>query len=98
VLEHPELMQVVMPLLRADFELIQTYVAADEPPLDIPMTAFGGLMDEDVTREDLEAWGAQTTAAFAARMLPGDHFYLTSNQRLLLPLLSKELYRYVLAS
>jgi medium-chain acyl-[acyl-carrier-protein] hydrolase len=98
VLEHPELMQVVMPLVRADFEVIQTYTAADEPPLDVPLTAFGGLMDEDVSREDLEAWGAQTTHAFTSRMLPGDHFYLTTNQHLLLPLLSQELYRHVLAA
>jgi len=94
VLEHPELMQVVLPLVRADFEVIQTYTAAAEPPLDIPLTAFGGLMDDDVSREDLEAWRAQTTRAFSLRMLPGDHFYLTTNQQLLLPLLSQELYRH----
>lgn len=98
VLEHPDLMKVVMPLLRADFELIETYVAEDEPPLDVPITVFGGLMDEDVPREDLEAWSAQTTGPFACRMLPGDHFYLMSNQHILLPLLAKELHRYVLAS
>jgi medium-chain acyl-[acyl-carrier-protein] hydrolase len=95
VLEHPELMQVVLPLVRADFEVIQTYEAADEPPLDVPLTAFGGLSDGEVSREDIEAWGAQTTRAFASRMLPGDHFYLTANQHLLLPLLSQELNRYV---
>jgi medium-chain acyl-[acyl-carrier-protein] hydrolase len=96
VLEHPELMKVVMPLLRADFELIETYVAADEPPLDVPMTVYGGMSDVDIPREALEAWGAQTTGPFTCRMLPGDHFYLTSNQRLLLlSLLAKELYRYV---
>lgn len=96
VLEHPELMKVIMPLLRADFELIETYVAADEPPLDVPMTVYGGMRDVDIPREALEAWSAQTTGPFACRMLPGDHFYLTSNQRLLLlSLLAKELYRYV---
>jgi medium-chain acyl-[acyl-carrier-protein] hydrolase len=98
VLEHPELMQIVMPLVRADFEVIQTYSAADELPLDVPLSAYGGLTDEEVSREDLEAWGAQTTRAFSARMLPGDHFYLTANQHLLLPLLAQELNRYGHAS
>ena len=98
VLEHPELMQLLLPLVRADFELIQTYTAADEPPLDVPLTAFGGLMDEDVSRECLEAWGAQTTRAFGYRMLPGDHFYLTANQHLLLPLLAQQLYRHGLGA
>ena len=94
VLAHPELMKVVLPLLRADFELIQTYKSTDEPPLDIPVSAFGGLEDVEINRESLEGWRAQTTRSFTLRMLPGDHFYLTTNQHLLLPLLSQELYRH----
>src|SRR5882724_6229499 len=51
VLEHPELMQLMIPLLRADFEVCQTYSYTPEVPLDCPVTAFGGLNDQDVTRE-----------------------------------------------
>ncbi len=93
VLNHPGLMQVVLPLLRADFELIQTYAYTDEPPLSIPLTALGGLADVDISRENLAGWRAETTGPFSLRMLPGDHFYLTSNKDLLLRLLAKELYR-----
>jgi medium-chain acyl-[acyl-carrier-protein] hydrolase len=96
VLEHPELMQVLIPLIRADFELIQTYTYSDEPPLNIPLTAIGGLQDE-ITREELEGWRAETTSAFSLRMLSGDHFYLTTNQQLLLPILAQELSRNGLA-
>jgi medium-chain acyl-[acyl-carrier-protein] hydrolase len=90
VLQHPELMDVVMPLLRADFELIQTYTYRYEPPLNIPLTALGGLEDE-ISREEIEGWRAETTAAFSFRMFPGDHFYLTTQQQLLLPVLIQEL-------
>ena len=93
VLNHPELMQVVLPLLRADFELIETYAYTHEPPLNIPLTAFGGLADLDISRESLGGWRAQTTAAFSLRMLSGDHFYLTANEELLLSVLAKELYK-----
>jgi medium-chain acyl-[acyl-carrier-protein] hydrolase len=93
VLKHPELMQVVLVLLRADFKLIETYIYNDEPPLNIPLTAIGGLEDDEISRENLEGWHAQTTKAFSLRMLPGDHFYLTTNQQLLLALLAQELYR-----
>jgi len=93
VLEHPELMQVVLPLLRADFELIETYSYIDEPPLSVPLTAIGGLEDDEISRDDLEGWRAQTTQAFSLRMLPGDHFFLTTNQSLLLPVVAQELYR-----
>jgi medium-chain acyl-[acyl-carrier-protein] hydrolase len=93
ILNHPEVMQVVLPYLRADFEVIQTYTYMDGPPLNIPLTAIGGLADFEISREHLEGWCAQTNRTCSVRMLPGDHFYLTTNQELLLPLLAQELYR-----
>jgi medium-chain acyl-[acyl-carrier-protein] hydrolase len=90
-LAHPELMQLMLPLLRADFEAIQTYAYAPGPPLHCPVTAFGGLEDEDVSREQLEAWREQTDARFDAHLLPGDHFFLHSAQARLLAILSGEL-------
>jgi medium-chain acyl-[acyl-carrier-protein] hydrolase len=91
VLEHKELMRLMLPVLRADFELVETYVYTDEPPLDYPLHAFGGLQDPKVTGESIEAWREQTTSTFSARMLPGDHFFIQSNQALLLRLVSKDL-------
>jgi medium-chain acyl-[acyl-carrier-protein] hydrolase len=89
--EHPELMQLMLPLLRADFELCETYNYMPEPPLSCPITAYGGLQDEGVTRNYLEAWCRQTTSVFTLRMIPGDHFYLNTAQPLLLRTLSQEL-------
>jgi medium-chain acyl-[acyl-carrier-protein] hydrolase len=91
VLEHPELMQLMIPLLRADFSVCQTYSYADEPPLDCPITALGGLQDHKVGPELLEPWKVHTTAEFKLRMLPGDHFFLHGNQAQLLHLISGEL-------
>ena len=51
VLEQPELMQLMLPLLRADFAVCQTYAYATEPPLSCPISAFGGMADEDETRD-----------------------------------------------
>lgn len=93
VLEHRELMQLMVPLLRADFAVCQTYSYTPEPPLGCPLTAFGGLSDREVSREQLGAWREQTSAAFAMRLLPGDHFFLNSAQATLLDLLSHELNR-----
>jgi medium-chain acyl-[acyl-carrier-protein] hydrolase len=92
VLEHEELLEIVIPLLRADFALYETYVYSAEPPLNCPISAFGGLQDSKVTRSDLEAWRDQTPAAFSMRMLPGDHFFLNTTQPLLLQMLSQELH------
>ncbi len=95
VLENTELMQMLLPALRADFAVIETYAYTPEPPLDCPITAFGGLQDREVSCDDLKAWIEQTNAAFSLHMLPGDHFFLQSAHALLLQSLSQELYAYV---
>ncbi len=79
VLEHPELMQLMLPLLRADFELNDTYEPVAHPPLGCPVTAFGGT-DDELLEEELAAWGALTAGPFALRMFPGDHFFLHRHQ------------------
>lgn len=91
VLQQPELMQLMLPLLRADFAVCETYAYTAEPPLDCPISVFGGLQDSDVERGQLEAWATQTTAATRVRMLPGDHFFINSQQPLLLRTLTRDL-------
>ncbi len=91
VLEEPEIMQLVLPMLRADFQLVQTYLYRDEPPLNCPITAFGGLGDEDIPREDLQEWASQTVASFTLRMMPGDHFFIHSSRSVLTDLISVSL-------
>lgn len=90
-LQHPELMQMMQPLLRADFEVIETYVPGDEPQLPCPITALGGIGDVDVPREALEGWREHTSAAFLVRMFPGDHFYLNHERGKLLEALARDL-------
>jgi len=76
VLDNDELMQLLIPILRADFAANETYVYEDDIPLNCPITAFGGLQDKDVSRADIEAWQKHTSSSFSMYMLPGDHFFL----------------------
>jgi medium-chain acyl-[acyl-carrier-protein] hydrolase len=89
VLEHEELMQLFSPMLRADFAVNDTYVYHDEPPLVLPIVAFGGIDDPWVSRGELDAWRAQTAATFTPHPLPGKHFFLQSAEPQLLALLSQ---------
>lgn len=92
VLDHPELMELVEPLLRADFRVNETYVHRPGEPLDCPVTAVGGLGDDDVPREKLERWREVTSGEFKLRMLPGDHFFLHAESRgELLALIARDL-------
>jgi len=83
VLKNPELMELMLPTLRADFSVIQTYTYTAEPPLDCPISVYGGLQDYEVGIEQLEAWREQTTASFSLQMLPGDHFFVNTSPPLL---------------
>lgn len=91
LLNNSELMNIVMPSLRADFALYENYQYLSEPPLDCPISTFGGLGDEKVNHRDLEAWRDQTNGSFSIRMFQGDHFFLKTTQPLVLQALSQEL-------
>jgi medium-chain acyl-[acyl-carrier-protein] hydrolase len=91
LLAHRELMEIMLPVLRADFALYENYVYAHDSPLNCPILAFGGLQDRKVSHRDLEAWRDQTSVAFSLRMFPGDHFFLNATVSPLLQVLSREL-------
>jgi len=95
LLEEPEVLQIALPMLRADFAICQTYQFLPGPPLSCPLTVFGGLQDQEMGRAGLEAWRDQTTGPFALRMLPGDHFFLHTSQTLLLQWISQGLSRFI---
>lgn len=91
VLHHVELMQLLLPLLRADFAINETYAYAAEEPLGCPITVFGGIHDPVVCRDQLVAWQSQTNREFTLQMLPGDHFFIHSAGTRLLQALTQDL-------
>jgi medium-chain acyl-[acyl-carrier-protein] hydrolase len=97
VLEHEELMRLLLPQLRADFEVVQTYRYTPEPPLDIPVSVFGGVNDCGASREMLAPWAEQTTGPFTLQMLPGDHFFLHGAEPLFMSALARKLHEAVAA-
>lgn len=78
--EHPELQELFLPLLRADFEIVDTYEYIPGPPLACPITVYGGGQDVHVSVESLAAWEKETSAEFNLRMLPGDHFFIDGHK------------------
>ncbi|MEV7996190.1 alpha/beta fold hydrolase [Streptomyces sp. NPDC086077] len=81
ILSEPGLIDLVLPTLRADFAVAETYRYTPVEPLDCPITAFGGLSDPTTSSEQLAAWRDFTGGAFRQRMLPGDHFFVHSAVR-----------------
>src|SRR5262249_32635202 len=93
VLENQELMELLAPTLRADFRLAETYRSPTAVALQCPVIAFGGEDDPDVTISDLDAWREVGAKEFRLHMLPGDHFFINTNQRRVLDLVASELAR-----
>ncbi|MGC4897465.1 thioesterase II family protein [Micromonospora sp. DT31] len=74
VLSDPDLLATILPLLRADLEVNETYRYVPESPLQVPVTAFAATADPRVDRDRMAAWEAQTARSFTLHVLPGDHF------------------------
>lgn len=81
ILEDEELMRLAMPVIRADYQAVETYRYRPGPPLGCPVTVLTGREDPKVSAEDAAAWRAHTTAAFDVITLPGGHFYLVDQHR-----------------
>jgi surfactin synthase thioesterase subunit len=84
IFQEPELREMFLPVLRADFSILETYVYEDSEPIGCPINAFGGLRDKTVPYKDLEAWRQHTTNTFNIKMFIGGHFYLKDEKAQLL--------------
>lgn len=93
LLDHPELLALLLSTLRADMKLCETYRYADEPPLDCPIWAYGGEHDNKVRLAHLVQWETQTTQEFSLRLFPGDHFFVKDASRVVTQALAEALPR-----
>ena len=91
VMRHPELRTLIVPILRADFSLRDTYQYRVESPLACPISAFGGMHDDGVGYDELEGWHEHTSARFQVRLFQGDHFFLRTAQAAVLEAVTEAL-------
>jgi medium-chain acyl-[acyl-carrier-protein] hydrolase len=91
ILQNPDILQLVLPGLRASLKMYECYKYIEGDPLDCDITAFGGYQDKTARREDLEAWRHQTKRSFTLHMLPGNHFFINSERVYFLRTLSSKL-------
>jgi surfactin synthase thioesterase subunit len=80
LLDNPVLAEMALPVLRADLAIVETFTYRDEPPLDLPLAAFGGIGDPEASEEQIRGWQAQSTRPVRERMFPGGHFFVNSER------------------
>ncbi len=78
VLASKELMELMMPVLRADIEQVDEYSVPTEPPLSLPFALWGGQEDTNPSPQGLEGWRDFTTGSVELQVLPGGHFFILS--------------------
>jgi medium-chain acyl-[acyl-carrier-protein] hydrolase len=76
LLDEPEVVRLLLPVLRADLAVVETYHPRLEPPLSVPIAAFAGAWDPEAPPDAMADWRAQTDAAFQLMTFAGDHFFL----------------------
>jgi medium-chain acyl-[acyl-carrier-protein] hydrolase len=81
VLEHRELMSLLLPAIRADFTMVETYRYQAGPPLDLPITVFAGTDDPFVSAAAAQAWARESRQAVDLVWLEGDHFFIRRHER-----------------
>ncbi|ONH23414.1 thioesterase II family protein [Pseudofrankia asymbiotica] len=79
VLDDPELRELALPALRADYAALGRYSPLPAPRLTMPITVLRGHDDPLVTAPEAEAWRTRTVAGSDTRVFPGGHFYLNDN-------------------
>lgn len=76
LLIHAELIDFFEPILRTDFQAIETYSYQSTQPFDIPITILHGLNDEEVAYAELLPWQQETVKSIAIKQFPGNHFFV----------------------
>ena len=77
VLNEPELLEIFLPALKADFAAYERYHFEETCPLGCGLTAFAGADDPGITRELIGEWSRHTEGEFRLEAVDGDHFFLT---------------------
>jgi surfactin synthase thioesterase subunit len=88
---EPGLVQLVLPTLRADFEVLGTHSWQASEPLPCPLYVYGGTNDQLASRVDVAQWREHTSSRFQIRLFSGGHFFINDARGQLLKTLAADL-------
>jgi surfactin synthase thioesterase subunit len=89
-LDHPEMRELILPVLQADCEMHENYVPSTDEPVSVPICSLRGSVDGLVSAEQALEWRQATTAEFSHAEFPGDHMYLVDQAREVLDVIEAE--------
>lgn len=75
LLDHPDVLALVLPALRADMAMLEGYRHRRRTPIDVPITVLAARGDAIAPPAAMDGWRDETTGAFAIHAFEGGHFY-----------------------
>jgi medium-chain acyl-[acyl-carrier-protein] hydrolase len=91
ILSDPAYVSLLIPLVRAEFRMINGHHFRAEPMLACPVRVYLGMDDPSVSIASARGWEAVTTGQTAIRTLPGGHFFIQHSERETLQQLAADL-------
>lgn len=81
ILAHRELMDMVLPAIRADFALVENYAYEAQQPLSLPITVFAGTREKFDSAAQISGWAEETTSSCVVQWFEGGHFFIQSHRQ-----------------
>ena len=95
VLRNKDLIELLLPMIRADFLLSENYrYQAEAGILNCPILALGSHQDIWLDPAYLEGWSKFTSGEFESQWFEGDHFYLNQHTAELVAEINLKLHTY----
>lgn len=92
LLAEPELAELVLPIVRNDYRVIERYEPGEDVVLPAPITALIGTDDRELTPAEARDWARYTDRGMRLREFPGDHFYLIDHRRAVADIVAEALH------
>ena len=91
VFQEQQLMDIFLPILRADFSLNDSHTYRPEKLFNCPITAFYSPNDKIAEKAYVEEWEKQTTSKFDLHMIEGGHFFINEHKERILKIISTDI-------
>jgi acyl transferase domain-containing protein/surfactin synthase thioesterase subunit len=91
LLSHPKLRQLILPVVRAEFQMATNYQFVREPPWEIPITCFAARGDPYVSRKHALGWGRFTNSRLQVHIREGAHFAVVDDVAFIHDVINREL-------
>lgn len=92
IIENRELLEIILPVIRSDFRICETYIPQNHMPVNCPLTVICGINDNYASFPHMQNWYKYTTDTFEIIKVEGNHFYILENEQKIIRLITSALY------